>query len=60
VNLIDRDVDPDVIHVVMHDAYPLMFSVAQFLAKTLLDHAQRLSIGVFTGLKRNEQMIGAI
>ena len=60
VNLIDRNVDVHVVRVVMDDAHPLMFSVAKLLAKTLLDHAQRLSIGIFSGPERNQQMIGAI
>src|SRR4029077_1196697 len=60
VNFVNRDVDVDVVRVVMNDAYPLMFSVAEFLAKALLDHAQRLSIRVFSGSERNQQMIGAI
>ena len=38
VNLIDRDVDMHVVRVVVDHAYALMFSVAEFLAKTLLDH----------------------
>ena len=58
VNFVDRNVDVHVVRVVMDDAHPLMFSVAQLLAKTLLDHAQRFGIGVFTGSERNEQMIG--
>jgi hypothetical protein len=60
VNFVDRNVDMHVVRVVMDDAHPLMFSVAQLLAKTLLDHAQRFGIGVFTGSERNEQMIGPI
>ena len=35
-------------------AYALVFSVAELLAKTLLDHAQRLSIRVFAGPERNQ------
>jgi hypothetical protein len=53
VNLIDRNVDMHVVRVVMKDAYPLVFSVAELLAKTLIDHPQRLSIGVFAGPERN-------
>jgi hypothetical protein len=60
VNFVDRNVDVHVVRVVMDDAHPLMFSVAKLLAKTLLDHAQRLSIGIFSGPERNQQMIGAI
>ena len=60
VNFVDRNVEMHVVRVVMDDAHPLMFSVAQLLAKTLLDHAQRFGIGVFTGSERNEQMIGPI
>jgi hypothetical protein len=60
VNLIDRNMDVDVVGVVMNDAYPLMFSKSQLLAKTLLDHAQRVSIRIFAGSEGNEQMIGLI
>ena len=60
MNLINRNVDVHVVRVVMDDAYPLMFSVAELLAKTLFDPPQRLSIGVFSGPERNQQMIGAI
>ena len=58
VNLIDRDVNVHVVRVVMNDTHALMFSEAERLAKTLLSQAQRLSIGVFAGLERNDQMIG--
>jgi hypothetical protein len=37
VNLIDRDVDVHVVPVVMNDTHSLMFSVAERVAKTLLD-----------------------
>jgi len=47
-------VDMHVVRVVVDHAYALMFSVAEFLAKTLLDHPQRLSIGVFAGPERNQ------
>ena len=60
VNLVDRNVDMHVVRVVVDDAYPLMFSVAELLAKTLLDHPQRLSIGIFPGSERHQQMIGPI
>ena len=60
VNLIDRNMDVDVVRIVVDDAHPLMFSVAELLAKTLLDHPQRLSIGVFSGPERNQQVIGPI
>jgi hypothetical protein len=49
VNLIDRNVDVHVVSVVVDDAYPLMLGISQFLAKTLLDRVERLSIGVFSG-----------
>jgi hypothetical protein len=38
VNLIDRKVDVHVVGIVMNHAHPLMFSVAERVAKTLLDH----------------------
>jgi hypothetical protein len=38
VNLVDSNVDVNVVRVVVDDAYPLMFGVAELLAKTLLDH----------------------
>jgi hypothetical protein len=38
VNLIERDVDVHVVRVVMNDTHSLMFSVAELLAKALLDH----------------------
>ena len=38
VNLIDRDVDVHVARVVVDHAYALMFSVAERIAKTLLNH----------------------
>ena len=60
VNLVDRNVDMHVVRIVVDDAYPLMFSVAELLAKTLLDHAQRLGIGIFSGPERHQQMIGPI
>jgi hypothetical protein len=34
VNLIDRNVDMHVVGIVMNHAHPLMFSVAELLAKT--------------------------
>jgi hypothetical protein len=58
VNLIDRNVNVQVVRVVMNDTHSLMFSEAERLAKTLLGQAQRLSIGVCAGLERNDQMIG--
>jgi hypothetical protein len=42
VNLIDRDVDVHVVRIVVDHAYALVFSVAERLAKALLDHAQRV------------------
>ena len=60
VNLVDRNVDMHVVRVVVDDAHPLMFSVAELLAKTFLDHAQRLGIGIFPGSERHQQMIGPI
>jgi hypothetical protein len=33
-------------------AHPLMFSVAELLAKTLLDNPQRFGIGIFSGSER--------
>ena len=50
VNFIDRNVDMHVVGVMMDRAYPLMSSVAQFLAKTFLDHPQRVSIRIFDQL----------
>ena len=44
VNLVNRDMDVHVVRIVVDDAHPLMFGVAELLAKTLLDHPQRLSI----------------
>jgi hypothetical protein len=38
----------------VNHAYALVFSVAELLAKTLLDHAQRLSIRVFAGPERKQ------
>jgi hypothetical protein len=38
VNLVNRNVDVHVVRVVVDHAYALMFSVAERLAKTLLDH----------------------
>ena len=60
VKLVDRNVDMHIVRIVVDDAYPLMFGVAELLAKTLLDHPQRLSIGIFPGPERHEQMIGPI
>jgi hypothetical protein len=61
VNFVDRNADVHVIRVVMDDAYPLMFSVPQLLAKTLFDHPQRLSIGIFSpALSEMSRMIGPI
>jgi hypothetical protein len=54
VNLIDRNVDVHVVRIVVDHAYALVFSVAKRLAKTLLDHPQRLSIGIFAGPERNQ------
>ena len=56
VNLVNRDMDMHVVRVMVDDAHPLMFSVSQLLAKTLLDHPQRFGIGVFSGPERNKQM----
>ena len=55
VNFVDRNMDVDVVRIMVDDAYPLMFSVAELLAKSLLDHPQRLSIGVFSRPERNQQ-----
>src|SRR5208283_594054 len=60
VNLVNRDMDVDVVRIMVDDAHPLMFSISQLLAKTLLDHPQRLSTGVFSGPERNQQVIGPI
>ncbi len=60
VNLIDRNVDVNVVRIVVDHAYTLVFSIAELLAKALLDHPQRLSIGVFAGPERNQQMIRTI
>ncbi len=38
VNLIDRNVNMHVVGIVMNDAHSLMFSVAERVAKTFLDH----------------------
>jgi hypothetical protein len=54
VNLIDRNVDVHVVRIVVDHAYALVFSVAELFAKTLLDHPQRLSIGIFSGPERNQ------
>ena len=54
VNLIDRNVDVHVVRIVVDHAYALVFSVAERLAETLFDHAQRLSIGIFPGSERNQ------
>jgi hypothetical protein len=53
VNLVDRDVNVDVVRVVMDDAHALMFSASQLLAKTLLDQAQRFGIGISPALRGN-------
>jgi len=37
VNLIDRNVDVDVIGVVMYDTDPLVFRISQLMAKTLFN-----------------------
>ena len=60
MNLVDRDVDMDIVRIVMDDVHPLMFSVAELLAKTFLDHAQPLGIRIFSGSERNQQMIRPI
>ncbi len=52
----DRNVDVHFVRIVVDHAYALVFSVAELLAKTLLDHAQRLSIGILAGPERNQQM----
>jgi hypothetical protein len=54
VNFVNRDVDVDVVRVVMNDAYPLMFSVAEFLATIGrnaigdcdLPHTRLLALGI--------------
>ena len=55
VNLVDRNVDMHVVRIVVDDAYPLMFSVAELLAKTLLDHAQRLASGFSPALSETSK-----
>ena len=55
VNPIDRNVDVHVVRIVVDHAYALVFSVTELLAKTLLDHAQRLSIGISPALSETNR-----